>query len=173
MIVFIVGYMGCGKSTFGKRLARQLDYDFIDLDKVFEETYKICISNFFVKYGEEMFRKIEHEILVNNLGHTNTVVSCGGGTACYFDNMDLMNEAGLTIYLRLTPAALVSRLENSRKERPLLQNLPGVNLLEKISNHLLQRESFYHKALMELDGLSVSIEEATAKVLKELPRQDA
>jgi shikimate kinase len=172
-MIFITGYMGSGKSTFGKRLARHLDYDFLDLDKIFEESYKICISNFFVKYGEEMFRRIEHDLLVKNLGHSNTVISCGGGTPCYFDNMDQMNAAGLTIYLRLTPAALVNRLENSRKERPLLQKLPGVDLLEKITNHLQQREPFYLKSQLELDGLNISIEEATAKVLKQLPRQDA
>jgi shikimate kinase len=172
-MIFITGYMGCGKSTFGKRLGKQLDYDFIDLDKVFEETYKICISNFFVKYGEEMFRRIEHDILLKNLNHKNTVVSCGGGTACYFDNMDLMNAAGLTIYLRLTPAALVNRLENSRKERPLLQKLPGNDLLEKISNHLLKREPYYMKAQLELEGLSINIEEATSKILKVLQQKDA
>jgi len=170
-MVFIVGYMGSGKSTFGKRLARQMDYDFIDLDKLFEETYKICISNFFIKYGEEMFRKIEHELLMKHLGHSNSVVSCGGGTPCYFDNMDLMNAAGLTVYLSLTPAALVNRLENSRKERPLLQKLPGTDLLEKISNHLQQRESYYLQAQMVVDGLSINIEETTTKILHVLQQQ--
>jgi len=170
-MLFIVGYMGSGKSTFGKRLARQLDYDFIDLDKVFEETYKICISNFFAKYGEEIFRKIEHEILIKSLGHPHTVVSCGGGTPCCLGNMDLMNASGLTVYLRLTPAALASRLENSRKERPLLQSLPGTDLLEKISFQLQQRESYYLKAQMVVDGISINIEETTAKILKVLQQQ--
>ena len=165
--------MGCGKSTFGKRLARQMDFDFIDLDKLFEETYKICISNFFAKYGEEMFRKIEHELLIKTIDNQNAVISCGGGTPCYFDNMDLMNAAGLTIYLRLSPPALVNRLENSRKERPLLQKLPGIDLLEKITAHLHQREAFYLKSQMELDGLSVDIEEATAKIFRVLQGQGA
>ena len=163
-MVFILGYMGCGKSTFGKRLARQMDYDFIDLDKLFEETYKICISNFFEKYGEEMFRRIEHELLLKILEHPHTVVSCGGGTPCYSGNMELMNTAGLTVYLRLTPAGLASRLENSRKERPLLQSLPGKDLLEKISKHLQQREAFYIQAQLELDGLSINLDESAAKI---------
>ena len=171
-MVFIVGYMGSGKSTFGKRLARQIDYDFIDLDKLFEETYKICISNFFTKYGEEMFRNIEHELLLKNLAHPNTVVSCGGGTPCYFDNMDLMNTAGLTVYLRLTPAALANRLESSRKERPLLQYLPGIDLQGKICNHLQQRESFYLKARMIVDGMSINMEETTAKILQVLQQEN-
>lgn len=170
-MIFIIGYMGSGKSTFGKRIARQMGYDFIDLDKLFEETYKICISNFFIKYGEEVFRKIEHELLLKNLGYLNTVVSCGGGTPCYFDNMELMNAAGLTVYLKLTPAALANRLECSRKERPLLQNLPGIDLPDKISKHLKQRESFYLKAQMVLDGISINIEETAVKILQSLQQQ--
>lgn len=169
-MVFIVGYMGSGKSTFGKRLAKQMDYDFIDLDKLFEETYKICIPNFFTKYGEEMFRRMEHELLIKNLGYDNMVVSCGGGTPCYFDNMDLMNAVGLTVYLKLTPAALANRLGCSRKERPLLQSLPGADLLEKIDNHLQQREPFYLKAQMVLDGISINIEETAVKILQ-FPQQ--
>ena len=167
-MIFIVGYMGSGKTTFGKRLARQLNFEFIDLDKVFEASYKISITKFFLKYGEEMFRKMERELLLKSLDHPDIVVSCGGGTPCYSDNMDLMNKKGLTVYLRLTPAALANRLENSRQERPLLQSLPGNDLLEKIINHLPQRESFYLKAQMVVDGISINTEETAAKILQVL-----
>ncbi len=167
-MIFILGYMGSGKTTFGKRLAKQLNFEFIDLDKVFEELYRISITNFFMKYGEEMFRKIERELLLKNLDRPDTVISCGGGTPCFSDNMDLMNKNGLTVYLRLTPAALVNRLANSRQERPLLKGLPGSDLLEKISNHLPQRESFYLKAQMVVDGISINSEETAAKILQVL-----
>lgn len=170
-MIFILGYMGSGKSTLGKRLAKQLDFEFIDLDKLFETTYKISISSFFAKYGETMFRRIERELLLKNLDHSNVLMSCGGGTPCYFDNMDLMNRSGLTIYLSLTPAALANRLGNSRRERPLLQSLPGADLLEKINTHLRQREPFYLKAQMVMDGLSVDIEEATATILQFLQQK--
>jgi shikimate kinase len=149
-----------------------LNYDFIDLDKLFEESYKIGISSFFVKYGEEMFRRIERELLIKNLAHQNTVLSCGGGTPCYRDNMDLMNKTGLTVYLSLTPAALASRLENSRKERPLLHSLPGKDLLEKIFRHLPQREAFYLKAQLVVDGISINPEETAATILQIQQRQN-
>lgn len=167
MIIFIIGYMGSGKSTFGKRLASHMGVDFIDLDLLFEETYRIGIADFFAKYGEPVFRKMEHELLVKNLVLEQTVVSCGGGTPCFFDNMEMMNSRGITVYLRLSPAALATRLQNSRRKRPLIETLPGDDLVQKITLHLAEREAFYNQARLIVEGISVDIK-VTAQKIKDL-----
>jgi shikimate kinase len=156
--------MGSGKSTFGKRLAHQLGYGFIDLDMHFEETYKISISDFFSKYGEDVFRRLEHELLEKNLNQKKVVISCGGGTACYFDNMQLMNQNGLTVYLHLTVPALAQRLVRARRKRPLIAALPGKDLEQKITSHLAQRESYYLQAQIILEGLSIDLHKAAEKI---------
>lgn len=166
MIIFIIGYMGSGKSTFGKRLANHMDYIFIDLDQLFEETYRISIADFFSKYGETMFRKMEHELLEMNLNHPSMVVSCGGGTPCFFNNMDLMNANGITLYLRLSPAALAQRLLHSRRRRPLIETLPGENLTQKITLHLAEREILYKQATLVVEGISIDIQETVDKLKK-------
>ncbi len=158
--------MGSGKSTFGKRLANHMGYDYIDLDQLFEENYKISIADFFSKYGEPMFRKMEHELLENNLNHAQMVISCGGGTPCFFDNMDLMNTNGVTLYLKLAPAALAQRLLNSRRKRPLIQMLPGDDFNQKITTHLPGREIYYTQAKLVVEGISIDVKE-TADKLKE------
>jgi shikimate kinase len=167
VIIFVVGYMGSGKSTFGKRLANHLGYGFIDLDHLFEETYRIDIAGFFSKYGETVFRKMEHELLEKNLNHREMVVSCGGGTPCFFDNMQIMNKNGVTVYLQLTPAALAQRLAQARKKRPLLETLPGGDLEQKIMLHLAGREHFYLQAQLVVDGISVDLSK-TADIIKKL-----
>jgi shikimate kinase len=166
MIIFIIGYMGSGKSTFGKRLANRMGCDFIDLDQIFEETYRISIADFFSKYGETMFRNMEHELLEMNLNHPLMVVSCGGGTPCFFNNMDLMNANGVTLYLRLSPGTLSQRLLHSRRKRPLIETLPGENLIQKITLHLAERDSFYMKSQLIVEGISIDLQETVDKLKK-------
>jgi shikimate kinase len=156
--------MGSGKSTFGKRLAHKMGYDYIDLDMLFEENYKIGIADFFAKYGELTFRKMEHELLEKNLNHAEMVISCGGGTPCFFDNIQLMNANGVTFYLRLEPAALAQRLLHSRRKRPLIETLPGDGLIQKITLHLAQREVFYKQAQLIVDGISIDVQETADKI---------
>jgi shikimate kinase len=172
MIIFIVGYMGSGKSTFGKRLANHLGYDYIDLDILFEETYRIGIADFFSKYGETVFRKMENELLERNLAHKQAVVSCGGGTPCFFDNMQRMNENGVTVYLQLTPAALAQRLAQTRRKRPLIGTLQGGDLVQKISDHLVQREPFYLQAQMVVDGISIDLQKTVEKIKQLINKPD-
>jgi shikimate kinase len=165
--------MGSGKSTFGKRLAHHMGYDYIDIDLLFEETYRISIADFFLKYGESMFRKMEHELLVKNLNHTQMVISCGGGTPCFLDNMALMNANGISLYLQLTPAALAQRLMNSRRKRPMLETLAGDDLVQKITLHLAEREAFYNQARLIADGISIDIQETTKKIRELISQRDA
>lgn len=155
MRIFLLGYMGSGKSTLGKKLAQKLQLDFIDLDKSIEEEIKISIAEYFSIYGESEFRKIEHQTLLNSLISDNYVMACGGGTPVYFDNLPLMNKYGITIYLEMTENAIFSRLQSGIDSRPLLKNKSEEELKEYIHNHLSERQIYYKQADLIVNGLSV------------------
>jgi shikimate kinase len=159
-IIYFVGFMGSGKTTLGKRLAKKLEIPFIDLDaKICEVTGK-TIPEIFDKEGEESFRKIEQETLRNLSVKEAAVVSVGGGTPCFFDNMSWMNKHGLTVYLKLSPKAILRRLSSSNlSERPLLKNLTNTELLTFIEEKLKDREAYYLSAKYHFDPLNESIEE--------------
>jgi shikimate kinase len=116
--IFITGYMGSGKSTAGKKLASELGYEFIDLDHFIETEYKQTIPEIFASKGEKEFRSMENNTLKKVLEKKkDAVVACGGGTPCYFNNMELMNNNGITIYLKMSVDALVSRLLQAKEKR--------------------------------------------------------
>lgn len=168
MQLFLTGYMGSGKSTLGRRLARRLDMAFLDLDDYFEQKYKTSISLFFERFGEVSFRQLEHETLLEAISeHDNTVISTGGGTPCYFNNMELMNRHGFTIYLRLAPGVLASRLSNSpfRYKRPMLKGLNRQDLLQTVSEHLAERESFYNQSKLIVDVFELNTESIVIKIV--------
>src|SRR5690606_36383247 len=119
MKIFLIGFMGCGKSIFGKKLAAKIGCDFIDLDNQFEHVAGASIPEYFAAYGEEAFRKEESRILKTFDYPMHCVVATGGGAPCYFDNIDWMNSKGLTIYIEMSPIALAQRLENGKARRPL------------------------------------------------------
>ena len=123
MLIFLVGYMGCGKTTFGRRLATELGWQFVDLDELIEERYRISIHDFFVKYGEESFRRIENMMLREMLTKHRIIVSTGGGTPCFYNNMELMNSYGVTIFLNTPVPVLIERLMNGKRKRPLVMGL--------------------------------------------------
>lgn len=150
--IYLVGYMGSGKSTTGKRLASKLNYRFVDLDRLIESTYKTSIPLLFEKYDEHAFRLLEQSALKNTLTGTRTVIATGGGAPCFFDNMDVMNRNGFTIYLKMTPGALAYRLKHARKRRPLLENINEAELQEHISHNLEEREKYYKKAQLIVDA---------------------
>lgn len=155
--------MGVGKSTLGKKLARALGYRFVDLDGLFEKKYKVHIDDFFGKYDEELFRKLEYDLLNETFLMKNTVIATGGGTPCFFDAMDKINTQGASIYLEMTPAALASRLINARKKRPLIQGKTGDQLKITIEERLAERISYYQQAQYSINALH-----ATARDLIEL-----
>lgn len=159
MRIFLVGYMGCGKTTLGKSLADQLGYNYADLDTDFEERYKISILNFFSRYGESLFRQIEQKLLHEYLASDDLVVATGGGTACHFDNMEFMLQHGITVYISLNPGQLAARLSVSGRKRPLLHLKQGVELVDHISGHLAQREFFYKRSHIIYDGTNPSADE--------------
>lgn len=132
--VFLVGFMGSGKSTLGRLIAKDTSWSFIDLDDYFENKHQTTIANYFELLGEEAFRKAEKETLAEVLNMEKVIVATGGGTPCFYNNMDVMNENGLTLYLKLSPKALVERLKSSKNVRPLVANKSGDELLAFIED---------------------------------------
>ncbi|WP_295675569.1 shikimate kinase [uncultured Mucilaginibacter sp.] len=157
-IIFLVGFMGCGKTTLGRKLANRLGYEFMDLDHILEAQEGMTIAEYFAKHGEEAFRKLESQVLKQTNYPEHAIVSTGGGLPCFFDNMDWMNAHGKTIYIKLSPKTLVTRLENEKEERPLLRQHNGEALVTFIADKLAEREPFYSQARIVADGLSLTAE---------------
>ncbi len=153
--VYIIGFMGSGKSTAGKKLASALKCRFVDLDDRIESRLGMKIPDIFEKEGEKYFREMESVILREMSKEPLTVVSTGGGTPCYGGNMAYMLETGLTIYLKLTPEQLKRRLSCTGQKRPLLKNVPGNELLGFITKKLEEREPWYNRAALITDGARV------------------
>lgn len=143
MRVFLIGYMGSGKSTLGPRLADGLGYSFFDLDDIFEVRFKISIHDFFQKYGEKHFREIESSLLRELGTLEKAVIATGGGTPCFHENMVFMKQNGMTIYLRLPVDTLINRLKVSLRKRPVLKNFRNPDYENQIREHLAQREEYY------------------------------
>jgi len=160
--IFLIGYMGSGKTTIGKLLANRIGYSFIDMDKHIEEKEFRTIQQIFEEKGESEFRNIEKNCLHEVSQFENTVISTGGGAPCFFDNMEYMNTHGTTVYLQLTAQELAERLESSRaNKRPLLSDRKGEDLLIFISEGLKKREPFYSQATFKVNG---SIEYTVSKI---------
>lgn len=145
-MIYLIGFMGSGKTTTGMQLAEYLGWLFIDLDKKVEEYAQKSIAEIFSLNGEEYFRSLETKILRNVGSDSDTVVSTGGGTPCQSNNMDFMLETGLTIYLKLTPEQLKARLSGSENTRPLIKDLDEKNLLTFIRGKLAEREKYYTRS---------------------------
>lgn len=154
--VYLIGFMGVGKSTVGKKLAAKLGYQFIDTDVIFQEKFRLNIDSFFTKYGEKLFRKLEYEILKSTLNKENCIISTGGGLPCYLDAMNLINNNGVSIYLEMNPDAIFSRLKNSKQKRPLILNKTEKVLIDYIKKKLEERNPIYTKATLTLPALSIN-----------------
>ena len=156
--IYIVGFMGSGKTTVGRKLARALDMEFGDLDDAIEKKQEAQISEIFETMGESAFRAIEREMLRETADRKGSVIATGGGTPCYSDNMEWMNEHGTTIYLQFPAAALVDRLENARGNRPLISGLSKEELLAYTSEKLEERVPFYMRSDHIVDGHNVAVD---------------
>ena len=150
--VFLVGYMGAGKTTVGKALSKKMGLTFIDLDLYIERRYRKSVGQLFAENGESAFRDIEQRMLQEVSAFENVLISTGGGTPCFFDNMDKMNSAGITIYLKVSVEELAKRLDVCRSVRPVLQNRKGTELRAFIKDCLIIREPFYSKATIIYDA---------------------
>lgn len=154
MIITLLGYMGSGKSTIGQQLASVLGYDFVDLDAFIEVKEGRSISEIFKSKGEIYFRKAEHNYLKELLVQDkNIVLSLGGGTPCYANNMELLNTVGVvSCYLKLTPSNLAIRLFNEKSQRPIISHIETEEVLrEFIAIHLFERQRYYQLATYVLD----------------------
>jgi shikimate kinase len=163
-LVYIIGFMGSGKSTAGKKLASALGWTFIDLDRKIEEHEGKTIPQIFTQDGEDRFRSVESEVLRSTEQLSETVVSTGGGTPCHGDNMDFMLDTGLIIYLKMAPSQLMQRLMNSTGERPLLKNVPDDKLIFFIEEKLAFREKCYNRANIIIEGLDLDINILCSKI---------
>lgn len=144
--IILLGFMGVGKTSIGKKLSKQLNWKFVDTDKLIEKKIGLPISEIFNQLGEDFFREQEREILNEIASLENVVVSVGGGLPCFFDNMDRLNEIGTTVYLKLEPEYIVQRLLESKIKRPLIEGMTPIELQSFIEKKLMEREVFYELA---------------------------
>ncbi|GBU06839.1 shikimate kinase I [Bacteroidales bacterium] len=149
--IFLIGYMGSGKTTVGKLLASNLNLEFIDLDGFIEGRYRKKIAQIFEEKGESGFRLIEHNALKEVSSLENIILATGGGTPCFYNNLEIMNKSGLTIYLKFSTEELSNRLFRCT-HRPLIQNKSLAELKIFIAQNIQQRTSFYEGAQEILDA---------------------
>jgi len=155
--IFITGFMGSGKTTFGKKLAALLKYDHLDLDQWIEENENITIEAIFKNEGEQFFRELETKYLKKIIEiKKSVVVSLGGGAICFNDNLNLVKKNGLLIYIKLSPLVLTNRIIKSKIKRPLLHNLNRKELLTEIKKLLLKRIKIYEQAHLIFNGLNLN-----------------
>ena len=144
--IFLTGYMGAGKTTLGRALATKLGVEFIDLDNYIEKRYHKTISAIFAEKGEEEFRNIERNMLHEVGEFENVIISTGGGTPCFFDNVEFMNRQGTTVFLDVPEERLFIRLSIARSKRPLIKEKNDEELKAFITEQLGKRRTHYSKA---------------------------
>ena len=149
--IILIGYMGSGKTTVGKALSKETGMMFYDLDWYIESLMRKTVAQIFAEKGEEGFRKIEHNMLHEVAEFENVIISCGGGTPCFFDNIDYINQQGEVVYLKATPEVLYRHLLMGKVERPLIKNKTPEELIAYITEQVAKREEFYNKARYTLD----------------------
>lgn len=167
--LFLVGYMGCGKSTLGRKLARRLGVAFVDTDALVEEREGAAVADVFRYEGEEHFRQVEREVLEGVISSEDAaVVSTGGGLPVWGDNMQRMNEAGDTLYLRRSAEQIARRLSPyGRQKRPRLRGLSDEELVGFMERDMAAREPFYTQARLVIDCTDTSDEELVERILRE------
>ena len=144
--IFLIGYMGSGKTTLGKAFARAMHLEFIDLVWYIEERFHKRISAIFAEKGENGFREVERNLLHEVGEFENVVIAAGGGTPCFFDNITYMNQAGQTVFLDVRTDVLFRRLRMAKAKRPLLAGKTDEELMETIAAALQRRLPFYTQA---------------------------
>lgn len=162
--IFLIGFMGVGKSSLGKKLANKLQVTFLDTDDLLEQQFGVSITDYFERNGEEAFRIAEKKLLIQN-EFNNAVVATGGGLPCYFQNMDTMNSKGITIFLDRPAKELQQRLINAKKKRPLINSLTDDELLSFIVNKLNERLSYYERAQIKLDRNNQTVDKILERLI--------
>jgi len=168
MRIYLIGYMGSGKSTLGNKLAREMGLTFIDLDKYIEERNCKTVPQLFTELGEPGFREKERKALEEISEFTDVIIATGGGAPCFYDNMELMNRTGITVFLDIQPSVLAERLLKSKTERPLIQGKSRTELVRFIDESLKKRMPFYTKAIIRMEktqDMAVQLREKIHKIL--------
>ena len=159
--------MGAGKTSIGKKLASIFNLEFYDLDDFIEEQTHSSIPFIFNLIGEKGFREIENLILKKFLAEKDSfVLATGGGTPVFFDNMHLLKANGLTIYIKHSPSTIFHRLTNSKKRRPLIMNKTHEELKNFIEKSIQERENFYKKSHLTIDGFNLSAKKLATEIEK-------
>ncbi len=170
MRIFLMGFMGCGKTTIGKQVAEKLNFTFIDLDTFIEQKYQRSISSIFEKFGETYFREIEKKELKELLCFSNIVVSTGGGTPCFFDNMQIINKLGISCYLQTDIEILATRLSTAKNQRPLIKGKTHSELIEFITETLGKREEFYKQATFTIVASNLMMYAITELIVNKIEK---
>jgi shikimate kinase len=155
MRIFLIGFMGCGKSTIGHSLASALNLTFVDLDTYLEERFFRTIPQIFAEEGENAFRKKERKVLEEVVAFDDVIVATGGGAPCFFDNMGLMNKAGFCVFLDVDVDSLVNRLVHAKTERPLIKGKSPEELHKFIEGMMQKRRPYYEQAHYILKGKDI------------------
>ena len=158
MRYFLIGFMGTGKSYWGKLWSEAKGLAFYDLDEAIEKAEGKKIAGIFNENGEEYFRKKEKQMLHSFFEKDNFILSCGGGTPCFFNNMEKMNEQGVTVYLKTDIDELIKRLSAEKEIRPLIKEVKDELLKDFILQKLNEREPFYQKAMYHFNTAYLSVE---------------
>jgi shikimate kinase len=151
MRYFLIGFMGSGKSYWGKQWSAQCGLPLVELDDAIEKAAGMTIAQIFEQEGEQGFRKRERKVLRQYLKQDGFIMSCGGGTACFFRNMKDMNAKGITVYLKSTPQQLAERLKDEKTKRPLIKDMTEEGLLAFIKGKLTERKLFYSQSFYHLE----------------------
>ena len=172
MLIFLVGYAGCGKSSLGKRLARRMEGKYVDTDKLVERSVGATVADIFYYEGEEYFRRAEREVLEGLIEEGfDGVVATGGGLATWQDNAERMNEVGTTVYLRRSPEQILSRMSDyGREKRPMFRGKSDEELLEFMRVHMAEREPYYNQAHIVIECDACSDDEAVEKIVDYINR---
>lgn len=157
MRIFILGFMGTGKSHWGKLWAEANKMGFYDLDALIEEQEKASVVDIFEKAGEDYFRVKEASMLRDMLKHDNCIISCGGGSPCFYDNMQCMNDNGITVYLSATPPYILKNVMDEKEKRPLIKKVNEAELLFFVEQKLKERAPFYSQAKLTLDSETLDV----------------
>ncbi len=152
---FLIGFMGSGKTTIGRHLAKDLKWQFLDLDAYIEKEEGRTIREIFAQEGEAAFRRIETEALAKVAQMESVVIAAGGGTPCNERNIEIMRHSGATVYIKVAPEELAKRLYSARENRPLIAQKTDDELLDYIKAKLSEREPFYSRAHMIVDGAAL------------------
>ncbi len=155
--IFLLGFMGTGKSTWVKKWAGLYNMPFLDLDELIEQATGSTVVGIFEKEGEDFFREKETEILKSQCNVQGHIISCGGGTPCFYENMNWMNENGFTVYLSATAPFILKNVLEDKEKRPLVKNINEAELLFFVEQKLKERMPFYNMAKLSLDAENLNI----------------